>query len=83
MKLGLTREKISVESVKVRKSMPDKIVGGYPYKNCGGIEIKTKEETVFYWVEINHILREDTTSYICRNCEKIFVKVIHHTEERY
>ena len=63
--------------------MPVEIVGGYPCKNCGGIEIKAKEETVFYWVEINHILRQDTTSYMCRNCEKTLVKVIHHTEERY
>ena len=63
--------------------MPVEIIGAYPCKYYGRSEIKTKEETIFYWVEINHILREVTTSYICRNCNKILIKVIHHTEEKY
>ena len=63
--------------------MPVEIMGGYPCEYCGCSEIKAKEETIFYWVEINHILREDTTNYICRNCDKSLIKVIHDTEEKY
>ena len=63
--------------------MPVEIIGGYPCKNCGGSEVKAGEETIFYLVEINHPLREDSIYYICRHCEKIFIKVINHTEEKY
>ena len=63
--------------------MPVEIIGGYPCKNCGGSKVNAREETIFYWVEINHLLREDSIYYICRHCEKILIKVINHTEEKY
>ena len=63
--------------------MPTEIINGYPCRLCGGTEIKAKKECIFYWVEINHRLREDKTSYICINCDSVLIQVIHHTEEKY
>ena len=39
--------------------MPVEIIWGFPCKNCGGKETNAHEETVFYWVEVNHLLREE------------------------
>ena len=63
--------------------MPIEIIGGFPCKYCGGTKTRSQEETIFYWVEVNHLLREDTIFYTCWNCEKILIKVTHHTEEKY
>ena len=63
--------------------MPVEIINGYPCGICGGVDIKDKKKVTFYWVEINHILREDKISYICRNCDSVLVEVIYHTEEKY
>ena len=63
--------------------MPVEIINGYSCEICGGVEIKDKKECTFYWVETNHLLREDRISYICRNCDSVLVQVIHHTEEKY
>ena len=66
-----------------RTSMPVDIVNGYPRKVCGCWDIKVKKECIFYWVEINHLLTENITYYLCKDCERILIKVNHHTEERY
>ena len=63
--------------------MPIEIIGDFPCKYCGGTEIRTQEETIFYWVEVNHLLREDIINYTCWDCEKILIRVTHHTEEKY
>ena len=63
--------------------MPVEIINGYPCGICGDVYIKDKKKITFYWVEINHLLREDKTSYICRNCDSVLVEVIYHTEEKY
>ena len=63
--------------------MPVEIINGCPCRICGGVNIKDKRESTFYWVETNHLLREDKISYICRNCDSVLVQVIHHTEEKY
>ena len=39
--------------------MPIEIINGYPCGICGGVDIKDKSERTFYWVETNHLLRED------------------------
>ena len=59
------------------------IIGRFPCKNCGGTCINAHEETIFYWVEINHLLREDIIHYICKSCGDTLIKVINHTEEKY
>ena len=63
--------------------MPVEIPGGFPCRNCRGTKTEPHEETVFYWVEVNHLLREDTINYLCSDCGKILIKVINHTEEKY
>ena len=63
--------------------MPVEIVGGFPCNYCGCTKTKAHEETIFYWVETNHLLWEDTIYYTCRDREKILIKVIHHSEEKY
>ena len=63
--------------------MPFDIMNGYPHKLCGCWDIKVKKECTFYWVEINHLLREDITYYICKNCDKVLIQVTNHTEEKY
>ena len=63
--------------------MPVEIIGGFPCKNCGGTYINTHEETIFYWVEINHLLREDIIHYICKSYGDTLIKMVNHTEEKY
>ena len=63
--------------------MPVEIIGGFPCKNCGGTRTNAHEETTFYWVEVNYLLREDIIYYICASCGDTLIKVITHTEEKY
>ena len=82
-KLDWNREIIKFLCDQSRNHMPVDIINGYPFKLCGGVEIKAKKESIFYWVEVNHLLREDKTSYICSNCDSVLIQVIHHSEEKY
>ena len=63
--------------------MPVEVPGGFPCKNCGCTKTIPQEKTTFYWVEVNYLLRKDIIDYICWNCEKVLIKVINHTEEKY
>ena len=63
--------------------MPIEIVNNYPCSDCGYQEFLKKEKILFHWVEVNHLLRENTTFYTCKNCEKVLLKVVHHTEEKH
>ena len=63
--------------------MPVEIIGGFPCKNCGGTRTNAHKETIFYWVEINHLLREDILYYIFQSCGDTLIKVTNHTEEKY
>ena len=63
--------------------MPVELISGYPCKLCGCCDIKVQENCIFHWVEVKIILREDTTDYICENCNEVLIRVINHTEERY
>ena len=63
--------------------MAVEVVGGFPCKNCGCTKTRAQEKTTFYWVQVNHLLREDIIYYTCWDCEKILIKVVNHTEEKY
>jgi len=63
--------------------MPVDIVNDYPCSDCGYQEFLIKEKILFYWVEVNHLLRENTTQYMCKSCGKVLIKVVHHTEEKH
>ena len=80
-KIDCEIEKTCLLSTYSKKSMPVEIVNDYPCSGCGYQEFRTKKKVLLYWVEVNHLLSESTTLYLCKNCDKVLIKVVHHTEE--
>ena len=60
-----------------------KIIGGFPYKNCGYWSVEEKTDYEYYWVDFGVVLIEEITNYICRNCKCILIQITHRKEEKF
>ena len=61
--------------------MPVKIIGGFPWKNCGSWSVEEKTDCEYYWVDFGVVLIEEITNYICENYKCILIQITHHKEE--